>query len=128
MAGVYKSILVGTDGSATAGIAVDKAIEVAVASGAALTLFSAGASPKADQVVAAALARAKVAGIKKATAKAVDAPAAEALVAEAVDGGYDLLVLGNKGMQGIGRFAGNSVPNKVTKLSPKCAMLIVRTT
>jgi nucleotide-binding universal stress UspA family protein len=127
MAGVYKSILVGTDGSATAAIAVDKAIEVAVASGAALTLFTAGKSPKADQVVAAALARAKMAGIKKATAKAVDAPAAEALVAEAVNGKYDLLVLGNKGMQGIGRFAGNSVPNKVTKMSP-CAMLIVRTT
>ena len=28
------------------------------------------------------------------------------LVAEAINGNYDLLVLGNKGMQGIGRFAG----------------------
>ena len=125
--GLYKSILVGTDGSATAAIAVDKAIEVAVASGAALTVFSAGKSPKADEVVAAALARVKVAGIKKATGKAVDAPPAQAIVAEAVSGGYDLLVLGNKGMQGIGRFTSNSVPNKVTKMSP-CAMLIVRTT
>ncbi|MEY2426956.1 MAG: hypothetical protein QOI61_2528 [Actinomycetota bacterium] len=127
MAGPYKHILVGTDGSATAAIAVDKAIEVAVASGAALTVFSAGKSPKADDVVAAALARVKIAGIKKAIGKAVDAPAAEALVAEAVNGKYDLLVLGNKGMQGIGRFTSNSVPNKVTKMSP-CAMLIVRTT
>jgi nucleotide-binding universal stress UspA family protein len=125
--GLYKSILVGTDGSATAAIAVDKAIEVAVAAGAALTVFSAGKSPKADEVVAAALARVKMAGIKKATGKAVDAPAAQALVDEAVRGGYDLLVLGNKGMQGIGRFTSNSVPNKVTKMSP-CAMLIVRTT
>jgi nucleotide-binding universal stress UspA family protein len=127
MAGPYKNILVGTDGSATAAIAVDKAIEVAVATSAALTVFSAGKSPKADDVVAAALARVKMAGIKKAVGKAVDAPAAEALVAEAVNGGYDLLVLGNKGMQGIGRFTSNSVPNKVTKMSP-CAMLIVRTT
>jgi len=125
--GVYKSILVGTDGSATAAIAVERAIEVAAATGAALTVFSAGKSPKADQVVAAALARAEVAGIKKTIAKAVDAPPAEALVAEAVDGGYDLLVLGNKGMQGIGRFVANSVPNKVSKMSP-CALLIVRTT
>jgi nucleotide-binding universal stress UspA family protein len=125
--GVYKSILVGTDGSATAAIAVDKAIEVAVATGAQLTVFSAGKSAKADKVVADAVARVKMAGIKKAVGKSVDAPAAEALVAEAVSGGYDLLVLGNKGMQGIGRFAGNSVPNKVTKMSP-CALLIVRTT
>jgi len=125
--GLYKSILVGTDGSATAAIAVERAIEVALASGAKLTVFSAGKSPKADDVVAAALARVKVAGIKKMEGKAVDAPAAQALVAEAVNGGYDLLVLGNKGMQGIGRFTSNSVPNKVTKMSP-CAMLIVRTT
>ena len=127
MAGVYKNILVGTDGSATAAIAVDKAIEVAVAAGAKLTVFSAGQSPKADNVVAAALARAKVAGIKRTEGKAVDAPPAEALVSEAVNGDYDLLVLGNKGMQGIGRFVANSVPNKVSRMSP-CALLIVRTT
>lgn len=125
--GLYKSILVGTDGSATAAIAVDKAIEVAAASGAKLTVFSAGKSPKADEVVAAALARVKMAGIKKMEGKAVDAPPADALVKEAVDGKYDLLVLGNKGMQGIGRFTSNSVPNKVSKMSP-CALLIVRTT
>ncbi len=125
--GLYKNILVGTDGSATAAIAVDKAIEVAAATGAKLTVFSAGKSPKADQVVNAALARVKIAGVKKMAGKAVDAPPAEALVAEAVNGGYDLLVLGNKGMQGIGRFTSNSVPNKVTKMSP-CALLIVRTT
>jgi nucleotide-binding universal stress UspA family protein len=125
--GVYKSILVGTDGSATASLAVERAIEVAAASGAALTVFSAGKSPGADKVVADALARVKLAGVKKAIGKAVDAPPAQAIVAEAVNGGYDLLVLGNKGMQGIGRFTSNSVPNKVTKMSP-CAMLIVRTT
>ncbi len=125
--GVYKNILVGTDGSATAAIAVDKAISVALAAGAKLTIFSAGKSPKADDVVAAALARVKIAGIKKMAGKAVDAPPADALVAEAVSGGYDLLVLGNKGMQGIGRFVANSVPNKVSRMSP-CALLIVRTT
>lgn len=124
---LYKNILVGTDGSATAAIAVDKAIEVAAATGAKLTVFSAGKSPKADQVVNAALARVKMAGVKKMAGKAVDAPPAEALVAEAVNGKYDLLVLGNKGMQGIGRFVANSVPNKVSRMSP-CALLIVRTT
>ena len=125
--GVYKSILVGTDGSKTAAVAVDKAAEVAAATGAALTIFSAGRSPKADEVVTEAVAKVKAAGVKHALGKAVDAPPAEALVAEAVNGGYDLLVLGNKGMQGIGRFVANSVPNKVSKASP-CALLIVRTT
>jgi nucleotide-binding universal stress UspA family protein len=125
--GLYKSILVGTDGSATAAIAVERAIEMAVASGATLTVFSAGKAAKADKVVADAVARVKVAGIKKAVGKSVDAPPAEALVEEAVNGDYDLLVLGNKGMQGIGRFVANSVPNKVSRMSP-CALLIVRTT
>jgi nucleotide-binding universal stress UspA family protein len=125
--GFYKSILVGTDGSATAAIAVERAIEMAVASGATLTVFSAGKAAKADKVVADAVARVKVAGIKKAVGKSVDAPPAEALVEEAVNGDYDLLVLGNKGMQGIGRFVANSVPNKVSRMSP-CALLIVRTT
>ena len=124
---VYKSILVGTDGSSTAAIAVDRAAEVAAATGAKLTVFSAGKSPKADKVVANAVSVVKGAGVSKVVGKAVDAPPAEALVAEAVNGGYDLLVLGNKGMQGIGRFTSNSVPNKVTKMSP-CALLIVRTT
>jgi nucleotide-binding universal stress UspA family protein len=125
--GLYKSILVGTDGSKTAAIAVDKAAEVAAATGAQLTVFSAGKAPKADTVVADAVAVAKNAGVKRAVGKAVDAPPAEALVAEAVSGGYDLLVLGNKGMQGVGRFVANSVPNKVSRMSP-CALLIVRTT
>jgi nucleotide-binding universal stress UspA family protein len=124
---VYKSILVGTDGSKTAAIAVDKAAEVAAATGATLTIFSAGRSPHADQVVADAVTYVKAAGVKKAIGKAVDAPPAAAIVAEAVNGGYDLLVLGNKGMQGVGRFVANSVPNKVSKASP-CALLIVRTT
>jgi nucleotide-binding universal stress UspA family protein len=125
--GVYKSILVGTDGSKTAAIAVDRAAEVAAATGAELTVFSAGKAAKADKVVADAVALVQKAGVKKAVGKSVDAPAAEALVAEAVNGDYDLLVLGNKGMQGNGRFTANSVPNKVTKMSP-CALLIVRTT
>ena len=125
--GVYKHILVGTDGSKTAAIAVDKAAEVAAAAGAALTIFSAGKSPKADNVVAEAVEHVKAAGVKKAIGKAVDATPAEAIVAEAISGGYDLVVLGNKGMQGIGRFVAGSVPNKVSRMSP-CALLIVRTT
>ncbi len=40
--------------------------------------------------------------------------------------GYDLLVVGNKGMTGAARFLLGSVPNKVSHHAP-CALLIVRT-
>ena len=41
--------------------------------------------------------------------------------------GYDLLVVGNKGMTGASRFLLGSVPNKVSHHSP-CSLLIVHTT
>jgi nucleotide-binding universal stress UspA family protein len=42
-------------------------------------------------------------------------------------GGYDLLVVGNKGMTGASRFLLGSVPNKVSHHVGK-SMLIVKTT
>ena len=48
---MYKRILVGTDGSATAGKAVDRAVELAKASGASLTILTAGVGDAAQQVV-----------------------------------------------------------------------------
>ena len=49
------------------------------------------------------------------------------LVDETEQGGYDLLVVGNKGMTGASRFFLGSVPNKVSHHAPT-ALLIVRTT
>ena len=124
---MYERILVGTDGSATAGKAVDRAVQVAASTGATLTILNAGDVGKGGKIVAAEAARHAESGVTIAT-KAVDGAAAQALVEEAVDGGFDLLVLGNKGMTGITRFLSRgSVPNKVSHRLP-CSLLVVKTT
>lgn len=124
---MYRKVLVGTDGSRTAAKAVDRAVEVASAAGASLTILSAGRLDKAGEIVAAEAGRHAGAGIALDT-KVVDDDPVAGLLAEARDGGYDLLVLGNRGMTGVGRFLRlGSVPNKVTHHIP-CTLLIVKTT
>jgi nucleotide-binding universal stress UspA family protein len=123
---VYKDILVGTDGSATARIAVDRAVDVAKATGARVTVLSVGRPDKTAMVVEAEAARLADRGVEIRT-KTVDGDPASGLVQEVEDGGYDLLVVGNKGMTGASRFFLGSVPNKVSHHVP-CALLIVRTT
>jgi nucleotide-binding universal stress UspA family protein len=123
---MYKKILVGTDGSDTATIAVDRAVEVAKGTGAALTILSAGKLDRSQAVVDAEAARLEGCGVTVDTA-AVEGDASAALVDHARDGGYDLVVLGNKGMTGVTRFFHlGSVTNKVSHHLP-CALLIVKT-
>jgi nucleotide-binding universal stress UspA family protein len=120
-------ILVGTDGSKTAERAVDRAIEVAKAANATLTVLCAGPAERAEAVVAATLARLQGSGVEV-DGKAAEGEPASALVATASAGGYDLLVTGNRGMTGITRFLRlGSVPNRVTHHLP-CNLLIVKTT
>lgn len=126
LTGVYERILVGTDGSKTAARAVDRAVEVAAIHGAALTIMMAGRDDKARPVVEAEAARHAGAGVAI-EALVVDKDPAGALVDTAAEGGYDLLVTGNKGMTGARRFLLGSVPNKVGHHLP-CSFLIVRTT
>ncbi|MDQ1444350.1 MAG: hypothetical protein QOI20_814 [Acidimicrobiaceae bacterium] len=123
---MYTNILVGTDGSKTASIAVDRAVEVAKATGGRLTVFSVDKPERAGQVVADEAARLADQGVDVRT-KTAEGDPASLLVQEAEDGGYDLLVVGNKGMTGATRFFLGSVPNKVSHHVP-CALLIVRTT
>lgn len=124
---MYRKVLVGTDGSRTAAKAVDRAAEVAKASGASLTVLSAGQPDKAGAVVAAEAARLAGTGVAVDTL-AVDDDAVAALVGTAAAGDYDLLVVGNRGMTGVTRFLRlGSVPNKVTHHLP-CSLLIVKTT
>ena len=123
---MYTSILVGTDGSKTASIAVDRAVEVAAASNAKLTIISVGKEDKAQKVVDAEKARVASAGIEIETLALAGDPSV-ALVEEAEKGDYDLVVVGNKGMTGASRFFLGSVPNKVSHHIPT-ALLIVRTT
>jgi nucleotide-binding universal stress UspA family protein len=123
----FSKILVGTDGSATAGKAVDRAVEVAAQAGASLTVFTAGPTDKAQAVASREAGRHDGAGIRLDT-KVVDSDPVSALIEEATAGGYDLLVMGNKGMTGVTRFFRlGSVPNKVTHHLP-CSLLIVKTT
>ena len=123
----FSKILVGTDGSATAAKAVDRAVQVANTASASLTIFSAARSDKGGPVVEAEKARHSKAGIDIDTA-VVDTDPVSGLIEQAANGGYDLLVMGNKGMTGVTRFFRlGSVPNKVTHHLP-CSLLIVKTT
>lgn len=123
---VYERILVGTDGSPTAAIAVDRAVEVAAATGAELTILSAGDGERPRTVVDAEAARHAESGVHIVT-KTAAGDAASVLVEAAERGQFDLLVVGNKGMTGASRFFLGSVPNKVSHHAP-VALLIVRTT
>ena len=116
----------GTDGSATAARAVERAVDVARIHDASLTILTAGKGERAQHVVAAAAAAHDGSGVAIDT-RVVDQDPATALVSVAEEGGYDLLVTGNKGMTGARRFLLGSVPNKVGHHIP-CSFLVVRTT
>jgi nucleotide-binding universal stress UspA family protein len=125
--GVYDRILVGTDGSATATRAVDRAVEVAAAVGAPLTVLSVGPEDHAREVVDRELSRLSDRGVELDGA-ALPGDPASAILASASAGGYDLVVLGNRGMTGPRRlFTLGSVPNQVSH-ALACSLLIVRTT
>jgi nucleotide-binding universal stress UspA family protein len=124
---MYERILVGTDGSKTAAKAVDRAVEVAKTTGASLTILTAAPLDRGAKVVASELERLSGSEVALDT-KVVDEDAVSALIEEARDGGFDLLVMGNKGMTGVTRFFRlGSVPNKVSHHLP-CSLLIVKTT
>src|SRR5439155_12206227 len=107
--GVYERILVGTDGSSTAALAVDRAVEVAAASKAKLTIMSVGKADKAQAVVDAEVARHASTGVDIETLVVTGDPSS-AIVEQAEKGKYDLVVVGNKGMTGASRFFLGSVP------------------
>jgi nucleotide-binding universal stress UspA family protein len=143
---MYSSIVVGTDGSPTADIALGKGIELAGLTGATLHVvsayeptptrvtggapageayeFSTGPDFKADAVLQRALDRLGGSDIEV-QQHAPKGSAADALLAIAREQGADLIVIGSVGMQGARRVLG-SVPNKVSHQAP-CDVLIVQT-
>jgi nucleotide-binding universal stress UspA family protein len=123
---VYDRILVGTDGSKTAAIAVERAVDLAKAFGSTLTIFSVGSPQRAGAAVEAEAKKHATSGVTIQT-ETMEGDPATALVDRAEKGDVDLLVLGNKGMTGATRFFLGSVPNKVSHHAP-VALLIVRTT
>jgi nucleotide-binding universal stress UspA family protein len=147
---VFRSIVVGTDGSDTATQAVQQAVDLAGAVGAKLELVSAyepvpaqrlqeerreapedlqwAINPRedVDSTLEAAASVARDAGV------AVDIYArqgdpADAILDVAEEREADLIIVGNKGMTGAKRFLLGSVPNKVSHHAP-CSVLIIRTT
>jgi nucleotide-binding universal stress UspA family protein len=147
---MFKSILVGTDGSETATEAVRQASELAAKLGAKLQIVSAyepvaaqrlneerreapedlqwAINPREDidATLAAAAELARVAGVEV-DVYARQGDPADAILDIAEEQGSDLVIVGNKGMTGAKRFLLGSVPNKVSHHAP-CSVLIIRTT
>ena len=124
---MYRKVLVGTDGSKTAAKAVDRAVDVASSAGATLTIVTAAALDRGKKIVEAEAERHAAVGVEIDTMVIDDDPVA-GLIEVARGGGYDLLVIGNRGMTGVTRFLRlGSVPNKVAHHLP-CSLLIVKTT
>jgi nucleotide-binding universal stress UspA family protein len=147
---MFRTIVVGTDGSETAGEAVRQATELASAVGGTIHLVSAF-EPVGNQRlreervqapddlqwmvneredVEATLKQAsdqiKEAGVKVETYSRQGDPA-DAILDVAEEKNADLIVVGNKGMTGAKRFLLGSVPNKVSHHAPSSVM-IIRTT
>jgi nucleotide-binding universal stress UspA family protein len=147
---VFSSIVVGTDGSETAGKAVAQAVDLAKQIGAALHIVSAyepisgarlreerrevtpdlewAVNPRedVDLTLKEAAALAKESNVNVET-YARQGDAADAILDVAEERGADLIIVGNKGMTGAKRFLLGSVPNKVSHHAP-CSVLIIRTT
>ena len=147
---MFSSIVVGTDGSETAGKAVLQATELARQVGAKVNLVSAYepvsgqrlsqerrevpkdmewmVNPREDVEATLKDAAEKLegAGVEVDTF-AREGDAADAILDVAEETHADLIVVGNKGMTGTKRFLLGSVPNKVSHHAP-CSVLIIRTT
>ena len=147
---MFQTVVVGTDGSETAGEAVREAIELAKLCGASIELVSAYepvsgnrlreerrevpkdlewmVNPREDVEATLKEASEEVegAGVKVETF-AREGDAADAILDVAEEQNADLIVVGNKGMTGTKRFLLGSVPNKVSHHAP-CSVLIIRTT
>jgi nucleotide-binding universal stress UspA family protein len=147
---MFRSIVVGTDGSDTAREAVRQAVDLARELGAALQVVCAyepvpsgrlreeaqqapadvqwtiGPREDVDATLDEVAAEADAAGVR-AEVHARQGDPADAILDVAEETGADLIVVGNKGMTGAKRFLLGSVPNKVSHHAP-CSVLIIRTT
>ena len=147
---MYSSIVVGTDGSETAGEAVRQATELAKSLGAKLHVVSAyepvpegqlrrerqevpedaqwlvNARQDVDATLKDVADQAGGSGVDIET-HAREGDPADAILDVAEEQGSDLVVVGNRGMTGARRFLLGSVPNKVSHHAP-CSVMIIRTT
>jgi nucleotide-binding universal stress UspA family protein len=144
---MYKTVVVGTDGSPTADKAVEAAAELARSWGSELHIVTAFRSPRSgmgsatgvelvDSGAGHALAEEGAVAVGQAAierfgdgiaaeAHAAQGNADDVVLATAAEVGADLIVVGSKGMQGARRYLG-SVPNSVAH-GADCAVLVVKT-
>jgi nucleotide-binding universal stress UspA family protein len=147
---LFKRIVVGTDGSDTASLAVARATELAKLTGAELNIVSAyepvsksriaseqrdapadvqhEISPSEDVnlTLEAAAAPARKEGVEVHIHPVQDDPS-DAILNTADKTDADLIVVGNKGMSGARRFILGSVPNNISHHAP-CSVMIIHTT
>ncbi len=145
---MFKSIVMGTDGSDTAREALRQAADLARTTGATLRLVSAyrpvddarlrrERQDVPDDLKWMINPREDVDNLLKDAADSVEGveteiftregDPADAILDVAEEQGADLIVVGNKGMTGASRFVLGSVPNKVSHHAP-CSVMIIRTT
>ncbi len=123
---MYNKILVATDGSITADGAVSRAFALATQFKSTVILVTVGEENDAKIILDKVSREYQDTGIEIQTVTRPGDPASVILdVAEELV--TDLIVVGNKGMQGARRFFLASVPNKIAHHAP-CAVLIVKTT
>jgi len=151
---MYKTIVVGVDGSETSRAAMLKAADLAKLTGARVHVVTASAK---GYIASLAAIEPMAAGVLEALRTAesqvesaaeamlahaaeevgsrgvevethiVDSPPADAIVDVAQSVGADLIIVGNKGMRGSKRYVLGSVPNSVAHHAP-CDVTIVSTT
>jgi nucleotide-binding universal stress UspA family protein len=145
----YRNVVVGTDGSETAELAVRHAAELAKAFGARLTIVTAFvARPEeeakrleeappdvrwaitdatsAEERARKGKAIAREAGADDIVVRVESGDPATLLIDAAEETGGDVIVVGSKGMTGAKRFVLGSVPNTVSHHAP-CDVVIVHT-
>ena len=148
---MYRKILITTDGSGSAGIAVDHGIKLAKATSAAVTIvyvtpmwstldvahaadsgvrnpvgdYEAAAAESARIILAEAGAKASAAKVVAELKHVADKNPAEGILETAANGGFDLIVMGTHGRRGVGRLLLGSQAAEVVSLS-KVPVLVVR--
>jgi nucleotide-binding universal stress UspA family protein len=144
----YRTVVVGTDGSARANEAVRQAAQLAAASAARLVVVTAYTpqasatrvaeevpeeirwritdSAHAEETAGEASRLARAEGVADVRVRSEAGDPGQALIEVAEDTGADLIVVGSKGLTGATRFLLGSVPNKISNHAP-CDVLIVDT-
>ncbi|HWL91882.1 MAG TPA: FAD-dependent oxidoreductase [Actinomycetota bacterium] len=127
----YRTIVVGTDGSPTASLAVEVAQKLAKRLKGKLVLVGAldayGVTRQPLQTALYAAAEAARAKKVDATAELIEGTPGESILAAAIKHDADLIVVGNRGMGQATRFRLGSVPDWIAHDAP-CDLLIVDTT